>query len=151
MDTSARDPVLELLHDHEDLNQLVRDVGELARRDDGVDPRALEAQLGELREQMFLHFAREEEGLFPSIAQALPDTADDVAALLVAHDAVCGALARMLHAARSGSPVQVRVIFERFESAYTAHARAERAFLQSLAGRLSPEDARDLSALVRTL
>ncbi len=147
----ARDPVLELLHDHEDLNELVRSVGDTVRAANDPDAAALAAQLVELREQMFLHFAREEEGAFPFIAAVLPEVADEVTTMLHAHDAVCGAVARMIHAVRAGQVEQTRTLFDRFELAYTLHARAERIFLQGLVGRLAPEDARQLAELVSTV
>jgi len=63
------DPVQDLVHDHADINRRVLALG-------GANPRArpqttangmavaLVHQMGELRELLFLHFAREEEGLF---------------------------------------------------------------------------------------
>lgn len=148
----AVDPVLEFQHDHEDLNLLVRDIGALVRGGalDSELP-ALAAQLVELREHLFLHFAREEEGLFPYVAGALPDLADDIAAMVNAHDTTCGAIARMVHLAQSGDAARLIGLFDRFELAYTLHARAERALLQGLAARLSPGQRAELILLLRGL
>lgn len=148
----AADPVLEFQHDHEDLNQLVRDIGELVRSDhlDATLP-GLAAQLVELREHLFLHFAREEEGLFPYVTTALPDLGDELATMITAHDAVCGAVARMIHVAQSGDPAPLPVLFDRFELSYTLHARAERTLLQGLGERLSPGQRAELILLLRGL
>jgi iron-sulfur cluster repair protein YtfE (RIC family) len=148
----AADPVSELMHDHEDLNLLVRDIGELVRGDDPAAAiPALAAQLVELREHLFLHFAREEEGLFPYVASGLPDLEEEVAAMVSAHDTVCGAVARMIHAAQAGDPAPLATLFERFEMSYTLHARAERALLQRLADRLSSGQRAELVLLLRGL
>jgi iron-sulfur cluster repair protein YtfE (RIC family) len=148
----AADPVLELMHDHEDLNHLVRDIGDLVRGDNltAAVP-ALAAQLVELREHLFLHFAREEEGLFPYVAAHLTDLDDEVAAMVNAHDTVCGAVARMIHAAQAADPAPLAGLFERFEMSYTLHARAERTLLERLADRLSPGQRAELVLLLRGL
>ncbi len=148
----AVDPVLEFQHDHEDLNLLVRDIGALVRSDAlASELPSLAAQLVELREHLFLHFAREEEGLFPYVAGALPDLADDIAAMVNAHDTTCGAIARMVHVAQSGDAARLVGLFDRFELAYTVHARAERALLQGLGARLSPGQRAELILLLRGL
>jgi iron-sulfur cluster repair protein YtfE (RIC family) len=148
----ASDPVLELMHDHEDLNHLVRDIAALVRGDGlAAAMPGLAAQLVELREHLFLHFAREEEGLFPYVATALDDLADEVAAMVSAHDTVCGAVARMIHAAQASDPAPIAGLFERFEVSYTLHARAERTLLQRLADRLSPGQRAELVLLLRGL
>lgn len=146
------DPVLELLHDHDDLNQLVRDVGDLVRggNPDDATP-ALVAQLKELREHLFLHFAREEEGVFPYVGAGFPELGDDIASMVNAHDTVCGAVARMVHAAQTRDHGLLPVLFDRFETSYTLHARAERALLQRIAERLSPGNRAELIDLLRRL
>jgi hypothetical protein len=130
----------------------VRDIGELVRGDllDAALP-ALAAQLIELREHLFLHFAREEEGLFPYVATALPDLADELAAMVTAHDAVCGAVARMIHVVQGGDAAPVPVLFDRFELSYTLHARSERSLLQGLGERMSPGQRAELILLLRGL
>lgn len=146
------DPVLELLHDHDDLNQLIRDVGDLVRgagADDATP--ALAAQLKELREHLFLHFAREEEGVFPYVSAGFPDLADDIAAMVSAHDTVCGAVARMVHAAQTRDLAPLPGLFDRFELSYSQHAGAERALLQQIAARLSPGHRAELIELLRRL
>lgn len=146
------DPVLEFQHDHEDLNVLVREIGALLRAPEIVSALPmLAAQLVELREHLFLHFAREEEGLFPYVANALPDLSDDISSMISAHDTACGAIARMVHVAQSGDAARLTGLFDRFELAYTLHARAERALLQSLGQRLSGGQRAELILLLRGL
>jgi iron-sulfur cluster repair protein YtfE (RIC family) len=149
---SDADPVRELAHDHADLNRRVLEVGAML---DGMrvgrDAKLVEA-LAELREHLFLHFAREEEGLFPFVAEHVPELGDRVHAMAVAHDAICGALARMCHLASSeAKPLALRAVFERFESAYAAHSSFEAELLRSLEGRLDADQRTQLAALVRGL
>lgn len=146
------DPVRELAHDHADLNRRVLELGaKLAGRRTETDA-PLDAMLSELREHLFLHFAREEEALFPLVAEELPDLAERVDAMAVAHDAICGALARMIYMVATGAqPSTLWGMFERFETAYAAHAAAETELLRSLEGRLDAEQQARLAELVRSV
>ena len=173
------DPVRELAHDHADLNRRVREIGAMLVPPNGSPSggRArLVVVLKELREHLFFHFAREEEGLFPFVSDRLPELADRVTAMAIAHDAICGALARMVHVATAGaaaitaaaaeevadaaaeeaaaSPGELsvlRALFERFQTAYADHARFEAELLQVLDDRLDAAQRAQLAELVRDL
>jgi hypothetical protein len=104
--------------------------------------------LEELREPLFLHFVREEEGLFPFVAEL----AHRVQAMATAHDAICGALARMCQLAAVDAPrASLAGVFERFETACAEHARTEATFLHELESRLDDAQRRRLAELVRGL
>jgi hypothetical protein len=167
------DPVHELTHDHGDLNRRVRELGSLL--DGGAVARPnrdrIATILRDLREQLFLHFAREEEGLFPFVADRLPDLGERVGAMAIAHDAICGSLARMVHIATTGEPMGgvgaedeaaelaappgelalLGALFERFEAAYADHARREAELLGLLDDRLDGAQRAQLAELVRDL
>ena len=150
------DPVQDLVHDHTDINRRVFALGSAIRaldRDDGDGMAlALTSRLGELREQLFLHFAREEEGLFPFVSEAVPDLGEQVHAMALAHDAICGGLARMYHLAASNAELStVLSVFTRFETAYASHAEVEAKLLNTLSSRLDPEQRAQLAELVRGL
>jgi iron-sulfur cluster repair protein YtfE (RIC family) len=150
------DPVQDLAHDHADIHRRVLALGQALRAlaaggGDGL-ALALAAGLGELREQLFLHFAREEEGLFPLVTDAVPELADQVQAMALAHDAICGGLARMVHLASANAELTaITAVFDRFEAAYASHAAAEAALLTALRDRLSPDQRAQLAALVAGL
>jgi hypothetical protein len=140
-----RDPVRQLAHDHGDINRRVLELGELIRSGGGD----VAAPLRELREQLFFHFAREEEGLFPFVADAVPDRAEQVRVMETAHDTICGSLARMVHLANAGGDRGVIAhLFQRFENAYAEHAAAELALFASLDQTLDGEQRARLAALV---
>ncbi|HWU88569.1 MAG TPA: hemerythrin domain-containing protein [Kofleriaceae bacterium] len=163
------DPVRELSHDHADLNRRVREIGAMLAS--GSNRARLAVVLKELREHLFFHFAREEEGLFPFVSDRIPERAARVAAMAVAHDAICGSLARMVHVATAGlaaitaaapttadevaaSPGELavlRALFERFQAAYADHARLEAELLQVLDDRLDTAQRAQLAELVRDL
>lgn len=150
------DPLQDLVHDHADINRRVFALGSTIRaldRDGGNGMAlALVTRLGELRELLFLHFAREEEGLFPMVGELVPDLAEPVRAMELAHDAICGSLARMYHLAASNAEVStILAVFIRFEAAYARHAEVEADLLQSLAARLDPGQRARLAELVRGL
>lgn len=143
------DPVHDLAHDHADLNRRVLEIGERIRGLEQDGATALAAPLTELRELLFLHFAREEEGLFPFITDNVRPLAEQVHGMAVAHDTICGALARMCHlAASGGEPSTIASLFERFEHAYATHARTEAALLAKLDGILDARQRAKLAALV---
>jgi len=150
------DPVQDLVHDHADINRRVFALGSAIRaldRDDGDGlALALVTRLGELRELLFLHFAREEEGLFPFVSESVPELADQVHAMALAHDAICGGLARMCHLAAANAELPtVLAVFTRFETTYASHAEMEAKLLHTLSGRLDPEQRARLAELVRGL
>jgi iron-sulfur cluster repair protein YtfE (RIC family) len=146
------DPVHELAHDHADLNRRVLALASLINQRDVHSAAALLAPLGELRELLFLHFAREEEGLFPFVAEAVGELAERVHEMAFAHDAICGALARMYHLAASGSdPSSIATLYERFEQAYSKHAQAEGELLRKLDAILDADQRARLATLVEGL
>jgi DUF438 domain-containing protein len=156
LDRAMLDPVQALVHDHSDINRRLLALGSAIRaldRNDGNGmARALVSCLGELRELLFLHFAREEEGLFPFVADTVPELADQVHAMALAHDAICGGLARMYHLASANADLTVILaVFARFEIAYASHSQAESELLRQLSARLDPAELAELAGLVRGL
>lgn len=147
---TVEDALEELAHDHEDINRQVLDIGaRLASNEVAV---ASKARLDDLREQLFLHFAREEEGLFPFVVDHFPDLADRVRQMETAHDAICGAVARMCHLLAAGQNlIQLRPLFDRFELAYAGHAKVEAELLHSLRKRVDADQRLALAELVRDL
>jgi len=146
------DPVRELTHDHADINRRVRAIGtmidELERGTRTADA-ALARLIGELRELLFHHFAREEEGLFPFVADVVPELGARVAEMEVAHDTICGALARMYElASHEPTAAPLVAVYRRFERAYAEHARVEGAVLHTLDGRLDEAQRARLAAVV---
>jgi iron-sulfur cluster repair protein YtfE (RIC family) len=150
------DPVQELVHDHADINRRVLALGAAIRALDHPDGNgmatALVPRLGELRELLFLHFAREEEGLFPFVSETVPELAGRIPAMAMAHDAICGGLARMYHLASANAELaHVQGVFARFEAGYASHADAEAELLHELTVRLDAGQRGRLADLVRGL
>lgn len=149
------DPVRELAHDHAELNRRVLDLSarvEAMRANDHATSRDLQRPLADLRELLFLHFAREEEGLFPFVAEVDAKLAEQVRAMAFAHDAICGALARMVELATIDAPMSTLLpMFARFESAYAEHARTEVDVLKRLEQRLDSAQRQRLASLVAGL
>lgn len=144
------DPIDALVHDHADINRRVLELGRLLAGHGDANQR-VDVKLVELREDLFLHFAREEEGLFPFVTERFPELADSVDAMATAHDAICGVVARMCHVVSSSTVMTMRSLFERFEQAYAHHAKREAALLAQLAGRLDEAERAKLAQLVRDL
>lgn len=148
---STVDPIGELAHDHADLNRRVLELGAIISGRRKPEP-SLITLLSELREHLFHHFAREEEGLFPFVSEQVPEVADQVHTMAIAHDAICGAVARMCHlASAEAKPSAIRAVFDRFESAYATHANAETDLLRGLDGKLDADQRTQLAFLVRDL
>ena len=149
----AMSPLRQLTHDHAALNARVRELGARLRGLGGEAGTAgLAAGLVDLREHLFLHFAREEEGLIPFVTEQVPELAERVGALALAHDAICGALARMCHLAKVDAPAAGLVaLFDRFATSYATHAEAEARLLEELEVRLDPDQRARLGELVAGL
>lgn len=151
------DAIRNFVHHHGNLNRHV--VG-LAARIEALrtaafrtTPVGLIGPLEELRESLFLHFACEEEGLFPFVATFGAELATSVGDMVLAHDEICGALARVCALASGDAPIASIVpIFERFERAYAAHAAREGALLlAALDEKLGADERQRLAEIVAAL
>lgn len=156
---SRNDPIAGLSHDHSELGALVVAVSTALRAvSRGERPLAdalheLDDGAESLRDGLMVHFAREEEGLFPFIEGRLPDMRAQVEQLRGAHEAVCAAseeLVRAVAAAstRVGDAARCLATFERLEERYGEHAREELAFLRAVDARLEPSAREELRALL---
>ena len=107
---AVADAVEDLAHDHADLNRRVRALGAALPALDAAAMAPFAAQLVELREILFLHFAREEEGLFPFVSETVPDLANRVDAMASQHDTICGASVDQIYADGLNRLDQARMI-----------------------------------------
>lgn len=165
---NASDPLRQFEHDHGHLNELFLELSELLRRFDasaGTEGEAgaeethaeLLAHLEALRDDLFTHFAREEEGLFPFVAAHFPELGEDVGRIASAHDGVCGALSRLLELAGRG-PAALRdqrpaatALLGRLEAGYATHGREEGVLLRRLEERVTDAERRALAGLLAGL
>ena len=165
--TTTPDPIFRLEHDHTHLSRLVAELRDAltairAGRDEAGERREEFASvLGGLASELFEHFAREEEGLFPFIQERFPELRSAIAEIERAHDRICGAASRVLAlldgGARKGEPLAehdfalVASLFDRFDADYAAHARNEADFLRALAPRLDVGQRESLAEILRQL
>jgi len=145
------DPFLALGHDHVHLGRLVADLREMVP----TSHPDLGPTLAALRDDLFHHFAREEEALFPYLVQTLPDLAPSIAVLESAHDRVCGAVSRLCALVEKSdvkepSPL-IAHLFERLDAEYLDHARKESEFLRGLGERLSKEQRKHVRVLIQDI
>lgn len=163
------DPIRELVHDHRELNGLLVALHEsLLRLDRGasVDDELHEIQDGieAFREELFEHFAREQEGLFPFVVARLPALRERADGLVDEHDRVSKLLTAVVRdlrtiddvertsgerpvsehhddpiADRRGALAVWEQSLRRFEELYAAHTKAELALLDEVAGALGTD------------
>lgn len=150
--SSSTDPVDSLTHDHLHLSELVLAVRERLERlaRSPAVRTELAAAVERLRDELLTHFALEEEGLFPFVAQKGADFARRAAALEAGHDAVCGSVSRLLYLVQkpTSQAAACVAIFERFEQSYASHAQDEVAFLRDVGAHLDAGDRRELRAIL---
>lgn len=137
----------QLEHDHTALSQQVESLRKLVRED---SREIFVSKLDAVMNDLFEHFAREEEGLFPYILEQFPDQADAIAQLQAAHDRICGAASRIAALSAEQSDLAV-TLFQRFDAEYTGHAQREAEFLRSLGARLSTDQQKALVEILRSL
>ena len=128
------DPVSEFAHSHDRLSALALDLRRSVQASRAAGFTAwgiLVEQLQALREELLLHFAKEEEGLFPFVRANIPSKVDAVNRMERAHDTICGTVVRLAHLV-SRPPIDpgavrpsLHGLHERFERAYADHAREE--------------------------
>ena len=148
----ASDPVAMLEHTHDRLTKLAMEVAVFVRA--GGKPERLLPSLQKLHDGLLEHFAAEEEGLYPYVRAQLPSKAPVVDALEAGHDAICGAVVRLLHSARSAKVLDragLAVLYDRFADAYARHSRAEAQLLAELGRVLDARHRAELGSLLRGL
>jgi hypothetical protein len=154
------DPLDELEHDHGHLSAIVFELlnaldSKLSPPPPPVEQAWLHEHLVALREALLLHFAREEEGLFPFVEQHFADAAPRVADMAIAHDGICGTVTRMAYLAEPGAESFARHLpvittsFARFLEGYVNHSRIETELVEELAGRLDATQRAALAELIR--
>jgi iron-sulfur cluster repair protein YtfE (RIC family) len=134
-------------HDHGHLSQKIAvlhaEVTALRAAGTPLEPMAddLVQALVALSDDLFEHFAHEEEALFPHIVAVAPDLAPAVASLVEGHDRICGAATRLL-ALRDRPPTAANVelaaaLFQRLVDVYAEHSGREHEVLGVAALRLA--------------
>jgi iron-sulfur cluster repair protein YtfE (RIC family) len=156
---TVSDPVRKLEHAHGHLTKLALDLRQLVHSDGRLnarDRKRLMAKLAALRNELFDHFANEEEGLFPFLRSNLPETAHTVDRLESAHDTICGAIVRLAHLTeqdgeRAANRSALNAFYERFIVAYTEHSQTEAALFEELGRTLDEPLRAELASILRGL
>lgn len=157
------DLIGQLEHDHHHLDKMVAavsDAMQAALRGER-EPAEIQAEIIEFlsvaEDEVYEHFDREEQGLFPFVLERMPDSAESVRALESAHDRMCGALSRMNRIASQESETFVEefepfvAIFARFEANYSKHSKDEWRLFRELADHIDDGDRDTLAELLRNL
>lgn len=159
----AADSVDQLEHDHHHLTRVVTEMREAIRsalrEETPVEELHVDALefLTLVTEELYEHFNKEEEGLFPYLAAELPETAATVEGLERAHDRMCGVVGRMEHLVREGEESFVAnfdlivSLFTRFDAYFTRHARDEGDLLREARLKLNREQRRHVARLLAEL
>lgn len=150
------DPVARFEHSHAALTRLVMEIREAIREEPGEKSRKhLVERLERLRDELLRHFADEEEGLFPFLRSHVPARAEAVDRLADTHDALCGAVVRLVHLVqddrKAPEPPTIESHYERFESTYGQHSRAEAALLEELGATLDAPQRTELARILKGL
>lgn len=108
--------------------------------------------LVELSEELFEHFAREEEELFPFVVRRLPDLAPKVASLVEGHDRICGAASRLLalkdRAPTAGNLDLAASLFQRLVDVYADHSGREIELFAAIAPRLDAAALEEIATMM---
>ena len=95
-------------------------------------------------EELFEHFDREEQVVFPFLLENVPDAAESIRRLEYAHDRMCGATSRMQRIVNQGDPQAflenfdtLVALFARFDANFGRHSREEIAIFHTLGNQLT--------------
>lgn len=151
------DPVSEFEHSHDRLTSLAMELRRsVAASHDAAFKSwdTLVEQVHSLREELLLHFAKEEEGLFPFVRAHIPAKIDAVNRMERAHDTICGTVVRLGYLLKrppidpDATLPQLHSLHERFERAYADHSREEKELFSELGTSL---DSHKRAALIELL
>jgi iron-sulfur cluster repair protein YtfE (RIC family) len=151
------DPVQTFEHDRVRCSNLVRSLGEHrdVKRRKPSSRKQLVNVIVLLRDELFTHFAREEEGLFPFIVAVLPDARTTVDRLIAAHDSLGGSLSHLLllisQRVWDTDPAAFDAHLARFNALFAEHTYTEMALLQEIGERLDQAQRAKLRRLIRGL
>lgn len=95
-------------------------------------------------EELFEHFDREEQVVFPFLLENVPDAAESIRRLEYAHDRMCGAVSRMQRMVSEGDQQTflenfdgLVALFARFDANFGRHSREEIALFHTLGQQLT--------------
>lgn len=142
----------QLEHDHLVLERMVEDLRDeiqSALRGECEPAEVLETFIEFLSaadEELFEHFDREEQVVFPFLVENVPDAAESIRRLEYAHDRMCGAVSRLQRVVIEGDQQTflenfdaIVALFARFDANFGRHTREEIALFRTLGEQLSSE------------
>lgn len=140
-------PLQELAHDHRELSGLLVAVHEaLARIESGASK--LEDEVHEMtdgleafREELLEHFAREQEGAFPWVAERLPAERARVDSLVAEHDRIAESINVVVKDLHTFDLVTWTQALARFDALYAEHSKSELAFYRDVTTALEGDAA----------
>ena len=95
------------------------------------------------REELLEHFAREQEGAFPFIAQRLPSEQARVDELVAQHDRIAEAINEVVKDLNAADPAQGIANWSsalaRFDALYAEHSKTEVAFFSDVTAALGAD------------
>lgn len=97
-------------------------------------------------EELFEHFDREEQVVFPFLIENVPGAEDSIRRLENAHDRMCGAMSRMQRLLDEDGDERFAenfdtmvALFTRFDANFVRHSREELALFRTLGQQLAPD------------
>lgn len=157
------DALARLHHDHHHITKLVDGLRESTQAVLAGDeaPLELRADFDEFlrvaNDELFEHFDREENALFPYLVEHLPDLEETVLGLEAGHDRMCGLLTRMERLVSLEDEAYLQeydsliALFARFDATHVKHSRIESDLLRSLGDRLDEDQRRTVARLLAEL
>ena len=106
-----------------------------------------------LAEELFEHFDREEQTLFPFILKCVPSFSSAVDGMIASHDRISGAMSRINRLLQTGALTEDNfdafvALFARFDASFVKHSQQEASLLEALSAQLEPEGQTELQAML---
>lgn len=154
----------QLEHDHHIVERIVDDLREAIQNALRGELEVLELRdtfsefVSVADEELFEHFDREEQVVFPFLIENVPDAQDSIRRLENAHDRMCGAMIRMQRIIEEPDDAlftenfdSLVALFTRFDANFGRHSREELALFHKLGEQLGPEELETLKAMLAEL
>lgn len=158
--TTRKNIVTQLEHEHEHVEKIIDDmrtaIAEVLRDERApVDLRNTFDEFSAIADdELYEHFDREEQVLFPFLLKNFPDAKDTIRRLENGHDRMCGALSRMQRllsqdeAAIENDFDTIAMLFARFDTNFMQHVEDERELLSAMSKRLEPAELKTLAQML---
>lgn len=155
-----QDAIFKLEHHHLIIEKIIDDLRDAIQSVLREDMQAIELRatfeefMSVADDEVYEHFDREEQVLFPFLTEHIPDAKPAVERLERSHDRICGLTSRLERLLSQGDSAfqddfdSLVMLFTRFEANFKQHAKEEQELLNKMGAKLHQDQLQQLKLML---